>query len=314
MNVLAADLGGTQIKLGLLEGGRLSASDALPSHSDRGLLERLPALKEAFARLAASRGLALGAFEGVALAVPFLVDPKSGEILAQFGKFTDAPGLDLRSWSRRELGLPLALENDARMALAGEWKHGSGRGADNLVMMTLGTGIGTAAVVDGRLVRGRHSQAGSLAGHMVVSLGGRSCGCGNPGCAEAEASTASLPDLARRWPGFGDSALSREGAINFERVFGLASGGDPVAQGLVDRCLRVWSTLAVNLVLAYDPERLILGGGVMASASVIVPALQRHLEERTQNAVQVVPAELGNHAALHAGEWLLQEQRSLHCA
>src|SRR5207247_4367241 len=95
---------------------------------------------------------------GIAVSFPSLIDVHTGRILAEYGKYADGPQVDLRAWAREALGLPLAIENDARMALIGEWRHGAGRGSDNLVMITLGTGLGTSAVIEGRVLRGKHGQ------------------------------------------------------------------------------------------------------------------------------------------------------------
>src|SRR5262249_29473232 len=130
------------------------------------------------------------------MAFPSLIDSRTGRVLAAYGKYADAPQIDLPQWSRKTLRLPLIIENDARMALLGEWQAGAGRGCDDLVMVTLGTGIGTAALIEGIVVRGRHGQAGVLGGHLTVQQDGRQCTCGNRGCAEAEASTSVLPTLA----------------------------------------------------------------------------------------------------------------------
>jgi len=126
-------------------------------------------------------------------------------------------------------------------------------------MMTLGTGIGLAAVVDGRLLHSSHGQA-AIGGHLTVVVGGRPYTCGNRGCAEAEASTSVLPELARSDLRFSTSALSSFEAIDYSKVF-LLAGTDPLCRDLRDRALAVWSALAVSLVHAYDPEILIVGEG-----------------------------------------------------
>ena len=184
--VLACDLGGTRLKLGVVRGGRVLAEAVEPARSKEGLAPRLPVIKAAWLRLLDELHLDVSGCAGISVSFPSLIDTASGKVLAEYGKYADAPGLDLRAWARAELGLPLAIENDARMALIGEWRSGAGRGVDNVVMITLGTGLGTAAIIEGRVLRGRHGQAGVLGGHLTVRYGGRKCSCGNMGCAEAE--------------------------------------------------------------------------------------------------------------------------------
>lgn len=311
MKLLACDLGGTRIKVGLVEDGTLLAHEVIAAHSQLGLGTRLPELAAAFRRLVALHGLCLADVAGVAVSFPSLIEPGTGRILAEYGKYRDAPGLDLRAWARMELSLPLAIENDARMALIGEWRHGAGRGCDDLVMVTLGTGIGTAALIRGEVLRGRHGQAGCLSGHLSVHYGGRACSCGNLGCAEAEASTAFLAELAASRSDFPGSPLAREPVLDYAAVFRLAAAGDACALAIREHSLLVWATLVVNLIVAYDPERVIIGGGIVASGDIILPALQRHVDRHAHTPwgrVQLVRSELGDASALLAGEWLLREQ------
>ncbi len=315
MTVLACDLGATRIKFGLVNQGRVLAHDAIASHSDQDLASRLPDLAKALRGLCDAQGLALGDCVGLSLSVPSIVDPASGRALAEYGRFRDMPRLDLRSWARSELGLFLAVENDARMATIGEWRYGAGRGREDLVMLTLGTGLGTSAVMEGRVVRGKHGQAGCLGGHLTVRYGGQPCGCGNIGCAEAEASSAYLSEMAKSRQDFAASPLAHEPVLDFEAVFRHAALGDECAKAIRDHSLLVWASLAVNLVHSYDPELVIIGGGIMGSADLILPAVREHLERYVHTPwvkVRVVPSELGNTAALVAGEWLVQEQVRAH--
>jgi glucokinase len=209
-----------------------------------------------------------------------------------------------------EFGIPLRVENDARMALLGEHYAGSAKDSDDVVMMTLGTGIGSAAMIRGRLLRGVHFQAGCLGGHFPVDFRGRLCSCGNIGCAEAEAGGWALPSVAREWLGFSRSALASSEPLNFKALFAQAEKGDPVAIQIRRHCLDVWAANAVALVHAYDPEVVVIGGGVMKSSQAILPAIQEHLNQHAWTAwgkPQVRAAMLGNQAALLGSIPLLLE-------
>jgi glucokinase len=311
MTVLACDLGGTRMKIGVIREGRVLAQTTEPANSKAGLVPGLPALKAAWLKLLGELKLSVRDCAGISVAFPSLIDAKSARVFAEYGKYADAIGFDFRAWAKKEFDLPLAIENDARMALVGEWKHGAGRGADNVVMITLGTGLGTAAVIEGKLLRGQHGQAGVLGGHSTVRYGGRECSCGNIGCAEAEASTAFLEKIAATLPEWNSSSLRKSATLNYANVFKNAAAGDACALKLRDHSLLVWATLAVNLIHAYDPEIVILGGGIMAGAEVILPAISEHVRRHAHTPwgkVRVVAGELGDAAALVAGEWLLQEQ------
>jgi glucokinase len=309
--ILACDLGGTRMKIGVVREGAVLARTTIPANSALGLAAGLPALAAAWRGLLGELGLGVGDCAGICVAFPSLVDVRTGRILAEYGKYADAMQLDLRAWARGEFNLPLAIENDARLALIGEWRHGAGCGSANVVMITLGTGLGTAALIEGQVLRGKHGQAGVLGGHTTVRYGGRPCTCGNVGCAEAEASTAFLRDVAAQLPGWRESPLARAAELDYAAVLAAAAAGDPAAVKLRDHSLQVWSALAVNLIHAYDPEVLILGGGIMASAATVLPAVRNYVDQHAHTPwgkVKVVASALGDQAALAAAGWLLREQ------
>ncbi len=311
MTTLAADFGGRRIKLGLVREGVVLAEQIIPAHSDQPLIARLDDVAEELEKLCLLRSITPGDCAGIAFAYPSIIDTHRARILDHFGKFGDAARLDLRAWAKRRFGLPFAIDNDARMALLGEWRHGAGRGCNNVAILTLGTGLGASAVIEGNILRGSHGQAGILGGHITINYDGRACVCGNVGCAEMEASTWRLQELAEALPDFKTSRLAGESLIDYAAVFRLAADGDASAQALREHSLKVWSVAVVNLIHAYDPEKVILAGGIMRSGAVIVPAVQewvsRHAHTPWGN-VQVVASVLGDQAALLAGEWLLAER------
>lgn len=307
MITLVADAGGTRIKLALMRDRSIVARDCCDARSSDGLAPQLPRIAQSLGTLCRAAGIERGDCAAFALAFPALVDTAAGRVLTSYGKYADAPQLDLPRWSRETLRLPLVLENDARMALIGEWQAGAGRGCDDLVMVTLGTGVGTAAIVEGSIVRGRHGQAGVLGGHLTVQQEGRQCTCGNRGCAEAEASTSVLPALAARSREYSSSRLGHAPDLDYARVFRLAREGDPCAVGLKARAIEIWISVIVNLIHAYDPERVIVGGGIMAGAAEFFPELEQRVLSRAHTPwgqVTIVPAALGDAAALFGGEYL----------
>lgn len=304
---LVADTGGTRIKLALMRDGTILGQDSFDARSGEGLAPQLPRIVQGFDSLCRASGIGRDECTAFAMAFPSLIEAPTGRVLASYGKYDDAPQLDLPRWSRETLRLPLVIENDARMALLGEWQAGAGRGSDDLVMVTLGTGIGTAALVEGIVVRGKHGQAGVLGGHFTVQNEGRPCTCGNRGCAEAEASTSALPALAAESPGYSASPLSRSSCVDYASVFRLARERDACAASLKSRAVEIWSSLIVNLIHAYDPQRVIVGGGIMAGASDFFPELERLVLARAHTPwgrVSLVRSELGDAAALFGGEYL----------
>lgn len=311
MKALAIDLGGTHATCAIVEDRNILHAQVVSADGTKGLRSLLPVFVEAFRSLLSRAGLTANACAGLACSLCNIIDVRSGKVLSTNQKFDDMPSIDFVAWSKEEFGLPLRMENDARMALLGENYVGAARGFTDVVMVTLGTGIGGAAMIGGRLLRGKHAQAGNLGGHIPVVVRGRACTCGGVGCAEAEAAGWSLPLVARDWPGFAQSALAREAEINFEALFRLAAENDAVSTSIRGRCLDVWAANAAGLVHSFDPEIIVFGGGVMRSASVILPFIQSHIERHTWTPwgkVQVRAAELGNNAGLLGAIPLLQEK------
>jgi glucokinase len=311
VKAFAIDLGGTHATCAIVQDRSILASEVVATDGTVGLRPALPEIVRTFQRLLELTRTNIGDCLGLAFSFCALVDSRTSKILSTNQKYDDAQGFDFAAWAKSELGLRLRLENDARMALLGERYAGAGRGFDDIVMTTLGTGIGGAAMIGGKLLRGKHAQAGCLGGHIPVRFGGRQCTCGAIGCAEAEASGWSLPLIAADWPGFAKSLLAQEKSVNFEALFRLAAANDPVAVALRDRCLQVWATATVGLIHAYDPEIIIFGGGVMKSADVILPYIQSYVEKHAWTPwgkVKVLAAEVGNNAGILGAIPLLSEQ------
>lgn len=311
MLALSLDMGGTHIGCAVVQDRQIMASASIDSEGAESLRSLLPVISETLRRLLAESGAAFRDCGGLAIGFPGIVDARAGRILSTLKKYEDAMHLDLPGWSRGTLGLSLRMENDARMALLGEQYAGAAQDVCDIVMMTLGTGIGGAAMIMGKLLRGAHAQAACLGGHLPVDFRGRLCSCGNIGCAEAEAAGWSIPGIASEWPGIEKSALAKSRHLDFRTIFAAATGGDGVAIEVRQRCLAVWASNAVALIHAYDPEVVIIGGGVMQSAAVILPYVQEHVAKHAWSAwgkPQVRAACLGNNAALLGAVPLLLEE------
>ncbi|MBZ5653847.1 MAG: ROK family protein [Acidobacteriia bacterium] len=310
MKALAIDFGGTHATCGLVEDRALLSCETVDTDRARSLASVLPTIAETFHKLAQRQSLSMQDFAGIAVGFAGLVDSRTGRITATNGKYEDATAIDLDAWSRKTLGIPLRIENDARMALLGEFFAGAASGFTEVVMMTLGTGIGGVAMIEGKLLRGKHAQAGCLGGHLPVLFTGRICTCGAIGCAEAEASGWSLPLVVKDWPGVEHSALSKHTEVGFKELFEESARGDSVAVAIRDRCLNIWAADAVGLVHAFDPEIIVIGGGVMKSADVIIPYVEQYVQKYAWTPwgkVQVRAAALGNNAALLGAVPLLSE-------
>lgn len=272
------------------------------------LAEELDSIAAVVRRCIAESEVEPSTLDGMAMGFCGVVDGETGEILSTIDKYTDAPRIDLHGWARQEFNLSLRIENDACLALLGERVSGAARGARDVVMITLGTGIGGAAMLGGRLLRSRSGQAGCLGGHLPVNFRGRRCSCGAIGCAETEASTTVLPILYREHPGFAQSSLAKEPILNFKKLFEAADQGDPIAQDVRDHCVHVWSVLTVGLIHAYGPELVIFGGGVMQRGDELLDPIRayvaKHVWRTSRGLPRVEIAQLGDRAALIGGSTL----------
>ena len=298
---IGIDLGGSHAAIALVRDDQILGSRRVSLDSAQPLRPALDVFAEAIRNLLAELKMDAAECEGLALGFCGLADARIGRVVSTNKKYEDAPSIDFDAWCRHEFGLRFGIENDARMALLGERHAGAARDCDNVVMITLGTGIGGAAMIEGKLLRGKHAQAGCLGGHLPAKVGGRPCTCGAIGCVEAEASGWSLPFLASEWPGFSTSKLADQDNIDFKLLFELADAGDRVSVEVLDYCLKVWATGTVGLIHAYDPERIVIGGGVMRSAAVIVPYIQAYVKQHAWTPwgkVEIVAAQLGNDAGL----------------
>src|SRR5260370_337776 len=173
MKALAIDLGGTHATLGVVEDRTLLASETIDTDRAKSMAAVLPRLAETFQTLLKQVSLRLEDCAGVSVGLAALVDSRIGRVVATNVKYEDSKEIDMDAWSRKTLGLPLRIENDARMALLGEFYAGAARGFTEVVMMTLGTGIGGVAMIAGKPLLGKHFQARCLGGHIPVFVNGR---------------------------------------------------------------------------------------------------------------------------------------------
>ena len=307
---IGVDIGGSHIACGVLCDDRVLALETIKVKT-ASLFAVLPELEKRIGSLLAKWEKKSSPLSGVAVGICAVVD-QTGSITATNRKYDDGLGFNFGRWSEQIFGLRCAVENDTRLALLGELYAGAARGFDDVVLVTLGTGIGAAVLLGGKLLRSEGGRAGGLAGHLGVDWRGRICTCGNRGCAEAEASTASLPAICREWDGFAQSALSEPAApIDYRRLFDAAERGDGVAKEILDHSVGVWSALTVSLIHAYDPRVILFGGGVLHRHEIILPRIREHVARHAwsgKHPVAILPTALGPSAALLGAIPLLRGQ------
>ncbi len=274
MNTISIDLGGTRVKLGVVSEGRVVESARLASNSQNGFQPLMPELERICKAWQEQYEISR-----MGIAFPSLVDVDKKQVLGHNNKFADCVGFDLESWVKASFSLPMVLENDANAAALGELGYGAARDTENFVLMILGTGIGTAAVMDGRLLRGKHYQAGVLFGHIPLQRNGRPCeGCPGVGCAEAQASTWALKHMVAE--AALESPLKREPTMNFEVLQRHYRAGDRLAKEIFEECCEYWSSCLIALIHAYDPEVAVLSGGVLNWGPELTERIIQTVEQR----------------------------------
>ncbi|MGV8138879.1 MAG: ROK family protein [Mangrovibacterium sp.] len=307
--VIAIDLGGTFIKIGLLQDSKLIDRKEITAQSTCGLKSQLPEIEQVIDQILLSNQLHNKDVLGIGFSFAGLVDSVANRILSTNQKYDDGPATDLVGWAREKWNWPLFAMNDARMALLGEWQHGVGQGCSELVAITLGTGIGSAVLSGGELLIGKHFQAGNLGGHFVVNHKGTVCTCGNIGCVEAEASTWRLLSLLKEHPEFDQSAIKNEAVLDFRALFHHAWNNDRVAKEVLGHCLSAWTAGIITMIHAFDPEIIILSGGIMKSSAIILPALQEKVNQLAWTPwgkVKLVEAKFPDSAALYGADYLVR--------
>ncbi len=309
--VIAIDLGGTFIKLGLLNNGQLLAWKKIEAASERGLRAQFPRIEKAVEQLLDKIGGNPDEVLGIGLSFAGLVDSDRNRIISTNQKYDDGPDTDLTAWAEAKWNCPLFAMNDARMALLGEWKYGAGQGCADIVLVTLGTGIGSAVLINGELLTGKHFQAGNLGGHFTVNYKGSLCTCGNKGCMESEASTWRLPSLLREHPGFKQSSINNEEVLDFKALFHHAQKNDKVASEMLAHCLSAWAAGIITMIHAFDPEMIILSGGIMKSSAIILPALKDKVSQLAWTPwgeVKLTEAKHSDTSALYGADYLVRSK------
>ncbi|MDR7537326.1 MAG: ROK family protein [Armatimonadota bacterium] len=296
---LGVDLGGTKILAAVVdETGRVGATAraATPQAGPPAVVEAIAATAD---RALAAAGVSRAAVRAAGVGAPGPADPATGVVFAppNLQGWRDVP---LAALVRERLGMPVAVENDANAAALGEHWVGAGRGVDDLLYITVGTGVGGGLILRGQLYTGVSGTAGEI-GHMVLVPGGPRCACGRLGCLEAVASGSAIVREARAALAAGrPSMLAGASALDAREVARAAAEGDPLAREVFARAAGYLGLAAANLVNLLNPAMLIIGGGVARAGELLLGPVRRIVQaeafERPAAAVQIVPAALGLHA------------------
>ena len=260
VKTLCADLGGSRVKLAAVAGGRILDSEMFAVGANTA--ETLAAVAERGRGLMRRVG---GSFAGCAVAAPGIIDEERRRVVVCNGKYAGLEDVDLAAWAQREFARGIRVVNDARAALMGELAYGCAKDETDAVIVILGTGVGTSAVSEGRIVRGRHFVHGLLGGHLPINFDNdRRCTCGGRNCFEAYVGSWALKEMA------GDPTY------DYLRLERDCAAGDEKAKALFDTVSRALGAGTLALVHAFDVEAVIWSGGV-SRFDALIDAAQRYV-------------------------------------
>ena len=301
------DLGGTFIKAALLDAApTVRARREVQTPVDGGAEAVIEAMAKVAEELLPAGGVARSDVLGVGVGSPGPLDLEAGVVIGM----PNIPGFEnvpLRKCLAERLSLPVALENDANAAALGEYRVGSGQGVGDMVLLTLGTGVGSGIVIAGQLVHGAHGMGAEI-GHLIVEPGGEPCGCGQRGCLERYASATYLADYARRLieqegrPSSLREVLATTGQITSKDVVEARRAGDALAAEVWDRAMRYLAVGCVSICRVLDPEMIVLGGGLAKAGEELLGPLRGHFErlhwKLSEPRTTLALAALGNDAGV----------------
>ena len=303
---LGFDVGGTRSKAGVvLADGRVERPwlEETGREPFQAVYDRLVAYADEVLAAAGASGL-----QGVGVAAPGLVETTFG-VRNLPGKVPGIEGFPLRERLEDRYGVSVRCVNDGAAATLAEWRFGAARGHDDVVGLTLGTGVGAGVIVGGRLLQTRNLAGGVSFGHATIETGGRRCLCGNIGCAEtlvsANAVVGRMRDyVSRKVP----SSITRDheqdlGRLTFGALIDGLDKDDAVALEIMERFRRDLGATIVTAIHAYDPEVVVLAGGPMAQAHHFLPGVQAYVDRFAfrypkERIIPVLRAERSDHAGV----------------
>lgn len=308
MYTIGIDLGGTNIVASVVNDEyKIIATSKTPTNSPRSADEIFDDIAEVCEEAIKSAGLTMDDIESVGMGTPGTVNADGIIEFANNLAFNNVPA---RTMLAKRLNKPeekVFIENDANCAALGEAKAGVGNGAKDFVAVTLGTGVGSGVIIDGKIVNGVN-YAGGECGHMVIVVDGEQCSCGRKGCWEAYASaTALIRQTKKAMEEYPDSLMHKlakeEGKVSGRTAFDAMRLGDIAGIKVVDDYIKYVACGLINLVNALQPEIICIGGGICNEGETLMKPLRRFVQAERYSIhskiqTKIVKAELGNDAGV----------------
>lgn len=311
MYCFGIDVGGTTVKLGLFDGeGNVLEKWEIPTRSENGGVNVLPDIAEAVKGKMQEKGIEVSEVVGAGIGVP-------GPVTAD-GFINKAVNL---GWNERFnveeklsalLGLPVKAGNDANVAALGEMWKGGGAGAENVVFVTLGTGVGGGIIIGGKIVTGSHGAGGEI-GHIRVEEHEEDCcGCGNKGCLEQYASATGVVRIANKLlKETTEDTVLRTGEVSAKTVFDAVKAGDAFAIKVAEQFGKYLGTALANISAIVDPEVFVIGGGVSKAGDVLLDYVKKYYMEVAFHGCRETRFELatlGNDAGIYGTARLILDK------
>lgn len=294
--VVGIDLGGTKISGAVASfNGDIFSKYTLATKAEEGEMAVLQRIISVIEKVILDSKVDIDKIAAIGIGSPGPLDAKEGKIIT-------TPNLPFKNFNvvnplRDKFNIPVYLDNDANAAAIGEYVFGAGKGTNNMVFITVSTGIGGGAVLNGKIYRGNTSNALEI-GHTTLEKDGPLCNCGNYGCAEALASGTAIGRAAREEVAKGvDTSLVAYEDITAYEVFKEAEKGDKIAKKVLDKALSYLGICVANVIASFDPEMVIIGGGVSKGGNIVFERVKEVVNERCFKAMaestKIVPAALG---------------------
>ena len=305
----AADVGGTTVKMGLFElSGNLLDTWEIPTITENDGAAILPDISRTIAEKMEERGISADDVEGVGLGVPGPVG-SDGTVYKCVNLGWGV--INVEQILGELTGLRVKAGNDANVAALGEMWQGGGKGFRDVVMITLGTGVGGGIIQDGRIVPGCFGAAGEI-GHIPTRENEtETCGCGKKGCLEQYASANGFTRITRQYleehPEV-QTCLRETEELNSKVIFDAAKAGDEAALHMVDEVGRILGRALATVSCVVDPQVFVLGGGMSKSGPILIDAIKQYYKEYAFHAsrtTEIKLATLGNLAGIYGGAGML---------
>ena len=281
MLYIGIDVGGTTAKAGVVdEEGKILSKSVCRTGKERAFEDIAADMAELCRRVVRESGHEMGDIAAVGVGIPGEQDPKSG--LVAFCNNLGWVNVPLMQRLREALGLSVYVDNDANVAALAESAFGASRDVKSSILVTLGTGVGGGIVENRRVRTGAHGVGGEI-GHMVVVVDGEKCNCGHRGCWEKYASATAIIRMGRAlMEEKPDCALARQlgsdaAQLNAKAVLDLAKAGDADCMGIFETYVKYLCVGLANLINIYDPDMIVLGGGVAYAGDFLLDAVRAAL-------------------------------------